>query len=37
MIGELYSGPERKPIGYTLSNSKSWIYLVKIERTLVIL
>jgi hypothetical protein len=37
MIGELFSGPEHKPIGYILSNSKSLIYLVKIERTLVIL
>ena len=35
MIGELFSGRERKPIGYILSNSKPWIYLVKIERTLV--
>jgi hypothetical protein len=37
MIGELFSGPERKPIGYILFNSIPLIYLVKIERTLVIL
>ena len=27
MIGELFSGRERKPIGYILSNSKSLIYI----------
>ena len=27
MIGELFSRRERKPIGYTLSNSKPLIYL----------
>ena len=33
MIGELFSGPERKPIGYILSNSKSLIYLVSVCST----
>jgi hypothetical protein len=28
MIGELFSGSERKPIGYILSNTKPLIYLV---------
>ena len=37
MIGELFLGPECKPIGYILSKAKPLIYLVKIEQTLVIL
>jgi hypothetical protein len=34
MIGELFSGPERKPIGYILSNSKPLIYLVSYYRSI---